>query len=362
MAESQVRLKTIFTVALGTLLVVTIVFAILNSLLAITLTAASLLLALALERLVQLLTRHRVHRSLAIAIVAFLVVGALTGIGFTLIPPIVSQGKALVKGAPDYIRKVKDSRMVRRLDEHFDLSARLEEVEKDATHVFSGAASPVLTAVGGLLTFIGASITVFFLTIFMLIFGGPLIEAAVRQLPARQRTMAEGIALHVYQSVGGYLGGVAIICAANAACTTVFLAINRVPFFLPLGVLSGLSSTIPYAGPVVAGTIISLLSFLTGGLWHGVATTIYFLVYGQIEGSVLGPLVFRRAVQVNPLVVTLSILFLGEIGGVAGAIAAVPLVATLQVVLRELATFRAAEPFQEDVAVAATSADTKTKP
>ncbi len=340
MPGSQIHLKTVFTVAFGTLLVATVVFAILHSRLAITLTGAALLLALALEHAVQLLLRHHVHRLVAIAIVALLVLGLLTGIGFTLIPPAVSQGRALIQRAPDYVRRVKESKLVRRLDERFSLSERLEDAEKDGTHVITGAASPVLAAVGGVLSFVGASVTVFFVTILMLVFGGPLVQTALRQLPGRRRETVETIAHKVYQSVGGYIAGLALICTLNATCTTVFLAINRVPFFLPLGVLSGLSSTVPYAGPVVAGTFVSLLSFLTGGLWHGVATVIYFVVYGQIEGNVLGPLIFRKAIQVNPLVVMLSILFLSEIGGVVGAVVAVPLAATLQVILRELLALR----------------------
>jgi len=59
-------------------------------------------------------------------------------------------------------------------------------------------------------------------------------------------------------------------------------------------------------------------------------------VYGEVEGNVLGPLIFRRTVDVNPLIVTLSILFFGEIAGIAGAVLAVPVVATLQIVVREV--------------------------
>src|SRR5213078_1883483 len=95
-----------------------------------------------------------------------------------------------------------------------------------------------------------------------------------------------------------------------------------------------------YAGPFVAGTFISLLALVTGGFWHGVAAVIYFVAYGQIEGNVLGPLVFRRTVHVNPLVVTLSILFFGEIAGIVGAIVAVPVVAALQILLREVLRIR----------------------
>jgi len=144
----------------------------------------------------------------------------------------------------------------------------------------------------------------------------------------------------IYQSIGGYLGGLTLICTINATLTTTFLAIDRVPFFLPLGILAGLSSMVPYAGPLVVGTLISLVALFTVGTWHGVAAAVYFITYGQVEGNILGPLIFRRTVHVNPLVVTLSILFFGEIAGVVGAIIAVPVIATLQIVLRELLRIR----------------------
>jgi len=79
---------------------------------------------------------------------------------------------------------------------------------------------------------------------------------------------------------------------------------------------------------------------LTGGLWKGIACVIYFVIYGQLEGNVLSPLVFRRTVHVNPLVVTLSILFFGELAGLVGAILAVPTTAALQIGIRELLRVR----------------------
>jgi predicted PurR-regulated permease PerM len=90
----------------------------------------------------------------------------------------------------------------------------------------------------------------------------------------------------------------------------------------------------------VAGATISLMALVTMGLWKGIACVIYFVVYGQLEGNVLGPLVFRRTVHVNPLVVTLSILFFGEIFGLVGAVLAVPITAALQIVVRELLRVR----------------------
>jgi len=335
-APSQVTLKTVFTVSFGVLVVLALVMAAIHSLVAITLTSTAVLVAVALDHAVQWLVRRRFPRIWAIFVVTLAVLGLLTGFGFTLIPPAVDQGKAMVQQAPGFIRAARQSRAFRRLDQQFHIADRIEKAEKGLPEMLEGAATPILTALGGILTLAGALVTIFFLTVFMLIFGGRVIRAALAEARPERRQIYESVLHKIYRSIGGYLSGLTLICTINATLTTTFLAINRVPFFLPLGILSGASSTIPYAGPFVTGTLISLIALVTGGAWHGIASAIYFILYGQLEGNVLSPLIFRRTVHVNPLVVTVSVLFLGEIAGIIGAIVAVPVVAALQIIVREI--------------------------
>jgi predicted PurR-regulated permease PerM len=340
---SQVSFKTVFTVSFVVLIVVAIIYAVTQALVAVALVGAALLIAVSLEHLVRLIMRRGLRRELAITCVIVGMSGVLVGFGFTLIPPAVEQGKQLVKDAPGFMRGVRDSAFFSRLDSRFHLAEQVDRIQRQLPTLLEGAASPVLAAVGGVLTAVGAAITIAFLVVFMLIFGGRLVDAALREARADRRAVYEEVLHKIYQSIGGYLGGLMLICVCNATLTTTFLAIDGVPFFLPLGILAGLSSTVPYAGPLVVGSLISLIAFATKGTWHGVAAAIYFVTYGQIEGNILGPLIFRRTVHVNPLVVTLSILFLGELGGVVGAIVAVPIVATMQIILRELLRIRREE-------------------
>jgi len=337
---SQVTLKTVFTVAFGVLIVIATVAAVMNAMLALALTGAALLLAVALDHPVRLLERRGMKRGPAIAFVTFAGLGLIVAFGFTLIPPAIEQGRGLVHDAPQFVRSARGSALFRTLDARFHLGDYLMEAERRLPEMLEGAATPILNALGDLLSGIAAAITIAFLVIFMLIFGGRLIKAALAEARPERRGVYEDVLGKVYQSIGGYLGGLALICTINATFATSFLAIDNVPFFLPLGIVSGLSSMIPYAGPIVAGTGISLIALFTVGVGHGIASAIYFIVYGLVEGNVLGPLIFKRTVNVNPLVVTLSILFLGEIAGIMGAIIAVPVVATLQIVLRELLRMR----------------------
>jgi predicted PurR-regulated permease PerM len=337
---SAVSMKTVFTVAFGVLLVTAIVVGVWHAMLALALTGAALLLAVALDHPVRLLERRGVKRSLAIAIVTAAGLGLIVAFGFTLIPPAIEQGKQLVHDAPGFVRSARGSALFRTLDARFHLGDYVTEAERRLPEMLGGAATPILNALGNLLSGIAAAITIAFLVVFMLIFGGRLINAALAEARPERRGMYEDVLGKIYRSIGGYLGGLTLICMLNATLTTTFLAIDSVPFFLPLGIIAGASSLIPYAGPFVAGTGISLIALFTKGIGHGVASAIYFIVYGILEGNVLSPLVFRRTVHVNPLVVTLSILFLGEIAGIMGAIIAVPVVATLQIVLRELLRIR----------------------
>ena len=89
--------------------------------------------------------------------------------------------------------------------------------------------------------------------------------------------------LKIYDLIGAYLGGLFLICSINATLACTMLAIVEVPFFLPLGLASGFSNLVPYAGPIVMGLVITGMTMLTLGVWKGVACAIFFVIYGQLE-------------------------------------------------------------------------------
>ncbi|HSZ80791.1 MAG TPA: AI-2E family transporter, partial [Polyangia bacterium] len=246
---SQVSFKTVFTICFGVLLVAGLIYAATQALVAVALVGASLLIAVSLEHLVRMLARRGLRRGLAIVIVVLGLVGVLVGFGFTLIPPAIDQGKQLVRDLPSFLRSVREGALFHRVDEHFHIAEQVDSTQQRLPNLLQGAASPVLAAVGGVLTAVGAAVTIAFLSIFMLVFGGRLVQTALREARPDRRALYEEVAHKIYLSIGGYLGGLMLICLCNATLTTTFLAIDGVPFFLPLGILAGLSSMVPYAGP-----------------------------------------------------------------------------------------------------------------
>jgi predicted PurR-regulated permease PerM len=255
------------------------------------------------------------------------------------VPIAVGQTHALVRAAPALIKKLGGNTLFSAVEAHFHIG-KVSDLPSNLPGIAVRMAGPLFSAAGSVVSLLGAVVTVVFLVVFMLLFGRPLVHAALSEARPERRERYAAILTKIYQSIGGYLGGLLLICTINATLASVFLALNRVPYFLPLGILSGFSSMVPYAGPVVAGTAISLLSWATAGVWHGAASAIYFAVYGQIEGNVLSPLIFRRTVNVNPLVVLMAVLYLADLAGVIGAVVAVPVVAVAQILLREVLRFR----------------------
>jgi predicted PurR-regulated permease PerM len=352
-----VSLKTVVTVALvavGTWAAVEFVE---RTIVALAWTVTALMIAVALNHGVALLTGRGMRRSLALVIVALGALAVLVGLAFTVIPPAVGQGKALVVKLPDILRSARDTRVFHFLDDRLHVADRLLSLEKAVPQMLEETAAPILTVVGGLLSGVAAVVSVAVLAVFMLIFGGGLVRELLRETLPERRPRYQKLLDKTYASIGGYLLGVGLICFANATFTTLFLAIVRIPFFLPLGIVSGMSSMIPYAGPAVVGTTVTLIALATGGTGIGIACAIFFVSYGQLEGQVLSPLIFKRTVHVNPLVVVLSILFFGELAGIIGAVLAVPAAAALQIVARELLRMR-----REKLHLAATPLNSPDRP
>jgi predicted PurR-regulated permease PerM len=339
--HSQVTLKTAFTVCFAVLAVVTLAVLVVKTQVALTLTGLAALLALALQHLVVGLQRRGLRRGLAIGVVILGLLVAVAALALLIIPTAMTQGEGLLGETPRLMEQVQSTRVMRLLRERLHMLPQSApgELPKELTTEALPLPS-LLRAIGGAFSLAGAALSVFFLVLFMLVFGEGLLQRLLEQARPKRRERYTRVLRKVYEATGGYLAGLTFICSINATLATTFLALMGLPFFLPLGILSGFSSMVPYAGPIVAGCLITLVTWVTGGVWKALAVACYFTVYGQLEGNVLAPLVFRRTVHVNPLLTLLAVLFCAELAGIVGAVVAVPVMAAGQIVVGELLQLR----------------------
>lgn len=339
-SRSQVSVKTVATIA-GTLLAIAgTVLVVVQARLALTVVVVAGILSVAINHAVELLGRLHLRRTPAVVLVLVGLLSALVGVGFVLVPPAVEQVRAFAGNAPELFRRLREGNLYRLLDRRFGLDARLQELLAEAPDLAQQAAGKALRALSTLVTTAGAAVTVLVLVVFMLAFARPLIAAMLAETLPAHRERYSRVLGNIYRSIGGFVGGLAIVVTVNAAVTTAFLAVIRVPYFLPLGILSGMSSLLPLVGNTFAGLLITVVALVTGGLWRAVATAGYFVLYQQFENQLLGPLVYKQTVHLNPLVGLLALLVLTELAGIPGALASVPAAAVGQVILRELLAFR----------------------
>ncbi len=339
-SRSQVTVKTAVIVCAVVAGAVALVWLVIHSRVTIALTVAASLIAIALNHPVEWLQRHGFKRWPAIATVLLAAAVILAGIFGTIIPAAVSQVQEMVRGFPEFYGHLRQSPAFQWLDERLDLARRVEQFGGQDSGILQRAFDPMVQALAGVVGVLAAAVTLVFLVIFMLGYGGRLIRGFLTEALPVHRERYERVLGNMYRTLGGYLSGLALIATLNATMATTVLAIFGVPFFLPLGILSGMGSLVPLVGMTVAGVIITSIAFASGGLWVGIGVGCYVILYQQFENHVVAPVIYRRTVKLNPLVTLLGVILLAEIFGVVGAFLAVPTIAVAQIVLRELLILR----------------------
>jgi predicted PurR-regulated permease PerM len=295
----------------------------------------ALFLTLALAPAVSTLQRHGLRRRGAATLVVFLIgLVILAALGALLIPPLIDQLTGFVKAAPGYVHDLTRGKgPLGFLESKYHI---VEKVQKAASGggatKLAGGASTVLSLTRGIVTAVVGFVTILFLTLFMLLEGPNWWERGIGMLPPETRPRWRNVGHQIGQTVSGYVSGNLVISLIAGGLSAIVLLIMGVPFPLALGLLVAILDLIPLAGATLAGLLLAAVGFLTS-VTAGVVVVVFFVLYQQVENHVLQPLVYGRTVQLSPLVVLISILIGSEVAGVLGALAAIPVAGTLQILL-----------------------------
>jgi len=302
----------------------------------------ALFLALALDPLVGSIQRRmHVNRASAIGIAYIVVLAIVVAIGATFVPKLVDEVNGFAQATPGYVHDLTHGRG--RLG---FLERKYHIVEKVRQQVQNGGASRVLGLSGAALsvtksviTAIAATVTIVFLTFFMLLEGRDWAERFYGLLPEASQPRWRKLGDDIYRTVGGYITGNLLISVIAGVSITIVLVAMGVPYAVALGLLVAVLDLIPLAGATVAGIIVCLVAFLHS-IPAGVVVLVFFILYQQLENHFLQPVIYGRTVQLSPLVVLVSVLVGAELAGILGALAAIPVAGALQVVIRDQLAYR----------------------
>ncbi|MGW5868182.1 AI-2E family transporter [Streptomyces sp. NPDC055239] len=190
-----------------------------------------------------------------------------------------------------------------------------------------------------------------FSTLFLLYDGKRIWQWFLKLVPAPARPGIAGAGPRAWRTLTAYVRGTVIVALIDAIFIGLGIYFLGVPMAVPLAVFIFLFAFIPLVGAVVSGALAVVVGLVTQGVFTGVMTLVVVLAVQQIEGHILQPFILGRAVRVHPLAVVLSVAAGGLVGGIGGAVVAVPLVAVTNTVVgylrahsREAALKQAPQP------------------
>ncbi len=202
---------------------------------------------------------------------------------------------------------------------------------------------PVLGIAGDFFTVFLAGFTILFICLFFLSDVSNLKGALGSMLMPDQRERWLGVWERVTESVSRW--AIAVVVIATIAGTTqgVTAWLLGSSFAVALGVIAGLLDMIPNIGATMAAFILVPTLWAEEGLTAALIMLIVILTYQQVENNILTPKIQGKAVNLSGFFIIVAVTLFGALLGVLGALTAVPLAATIQIVIHELTRARREE-------------------
>lgn len=216
------------------------------------------------------------------------------------------------------------------------ISSLVTQAQEYITANAGDLASQVLSNAGTVaLVFTILALSVF-VTVFFLSRGEDMWRWFLNQLPSRSREPMHRAASAGWYTFSGYARGTVIVATADGVMALVLLIIVGVPLAAPLAVLVFIGAFIPLIGAPLAMIIAAVVALAAVGVVPAIIVTLGIALIGQIEGHLLQPLVMGRQVSLHPVVVALGVTAGTFLGGLLGAIIAIPLIAVVWAVYSAL--------------------------
>jgi predicted PurR-regulated permease PerM len=302
-------------------------------------------IAVAISGPINRLSRH-MRRGFAVLIAYLCLFAIPVGLGAIIVPPIVNGVNDLAEKAPEYAAKAQDfvnkNKRLRKIEKDYGVISQLEDQAKKLPAKLGGAAGTLKDVGIGIVNSIFAAVTIVILSVFMASNGRRWVSRAIAFQPPERVERLERAADRIASAVGNYVGGAVAQATIAGISAYIVMRILGIPFAGPLAVLVGFADLIPLVGATIAAVLVAIVTLFADFPIDTIIWVIWAIVYQQIENSVIQPQIQRRALDINPFIVLVSVLFGSTLFGVIGALLAIPIAASLQIAVTEWWQFRQA--------------------
>lgn len=329
-------LQIFLTIIAGTIVAVIAWTVIERFLHIIILLLASFLLAYLLGPLVDRLERVRLPRILATLLVYLVILGSLALGIVLLLGPLTAQLQDLTETLPTLVdTNTSTPSGIDRFFEENGIPLDVAGLRTRLLEYVSGAGTSLLggtlSIVGGLVTFVTDIFLILAITFYLLLDGRGMHNRMLRLLPVMARERWFFVEATLNRVLGGYIRGQILVALTVGVAAGVGSAVMGVQYPLVIGLLAFLFEFIPLVGPVLGMVPAVVIAFFQSpglALW----VTVYFIVLQQVEANIIVPRVSGHAVGLHPLAVLLALLAGVELGGLGGALLAVPVAGVLYII------------------------------
>jgi len=296
----------------------------------------AIIIVSAIDPIVDWFQKRKIPRSLTVLVVYVFFLSVLgTAVGF-LVPPLTIEIRGLGENFPALAEKMSGYfRIVRDYASSHNLQQQVANFTGSVAEKLSQAGSSVL---GGTISFIGGIFS--FVVVLSVAFYMSVQEKGIKiffasLVPDDHREYVSGLVDRIQFKMGRWLQGQIFLMLIIFILDYAGLLFIGAPYALVLALVAGILEIIPYIGPVISAVVAVSISFLHSPL-TGLLVLGLFVVVQQLEGYVLTPLVMKKAVGLNPVIVILALMIGAKLGGMMGIIIAVPIAAVVGEVVNDL--------------------------
>ena len=327
-----------FVAALGALTALVFLRALASASQIFVIIIVALYLAMGINPAVEGLRKRGLSRVLAVLTIFTGILSFVIFFIAVVIPPVISQGSALINSAPDLLRDLETHPVIADLNKQFGvidtLQRQLAEATSDGTLIisaFGGIVGVGKTFLSGAFT----AVTVLILTLYFVVGLPQATNFGVRFVPATRRDRVSKLTFAIIARVGSFVGS-QIVLAFMASVFVLILGLSLgmpSPFAIAMIVL--VCALIPLIGHYIGGSIVTMVA-LTQSLLFGIIALVLYIIYVQIENYIFTPKIMKRALNVPGAVTIISALLGTSLLGLVGALLAVPIAASIILILEEV--------------------------
>jgi len=303
----------------------------------------ALFLATGLNPAVEALRRRNMSRATAVTIIFTSVIAFVIFFALVVAPPVISQGTQLINKAPTLLGELTNNATINKLNDQYGiidtLQARLESVTSDGTlliSAFGGVIGVGKSVLSGFFTFL----TILVLTLYFITSLPQAVNLGLSLVPASRRERIGHLTNAIIARVGSFVGSQIVIAAMASVFVFILSLVLGLPSPIAIGMIVFVCGLIPLIGHFLGSGIVTIIA-LTQSIAIGVIALVAYVVYVQVENYVITPRIMKRTLAVPGAVTIISALIGSSLLGLVGGLLAVPVAASIILILDEVVIPRA---------------------